>query len=188
MNNKGYIAGKLFKQADIKQRLYEGELVKEQLPEVDFYNPIENDEINDKSNLPTAKDIFYGDTDRVVESKYILAELDDEDSGTMYELGVCSGIEIMRSKIKELAKENSLISVESLLDLLEDEVPQKRIFAHLSDIRLGTANQYEGRYIPHGINQYVVGGIEEIGAIFSSVEDAIEGIRKEITLNKRGDI
>jgi len=116
MTKKGYIAGKLFKQGDIKQRLYEGELVKKELPEIDFYNPIENDEINDKSNLPTAKDIFYGDADRVVESSVILVELDDEDSGTIYEIGICHGIEIMREKLIKLKEENKDIAIDELLN------------------------------------------------------------------------
>lgn len=179
MTKKGYIAGKLFKQGDIKQRLYEGELVKKELPEIDFYNPIENDEINDKSNLPTAKDIFYGDADRVVESSVILAELDDEDSGTIYEIGICHGIEIMREKLIKLKEENKDIAIDELLKLLEKEVPRKKVYAHLSDIRLAEAHHYRGRYIPHGINQFVVGGIEEIGRIYPSVEEAVKSMKED---------
>lgn len=177
---KGYIAGKLFKQADIKQRLYEGEVLNKEVPEVKFYNPIANDEINDKNNLPTAKDIFYGDTEKVLEASYIVAELDDEDSGTMYELGICNGIEIMREKIVALKNKYGDLSIEELLPLLEEEVPKKKVYAHLSDIRLGTANKYESIYIPHGVNQYVVGGVEEIGEIYGSFEEAVEGVKKDL--------
>lgn len=177
MTKKGYIAGKLFKQGDIKQRLYEGELVKKELPHIDFYNPIENDEINDKSNLPTARDIFYGDTDRVIESSVILAELDDEDSGTIYEIGICHGIEILREKLKELKNSQSELSIDELIELLDKEIPKKKIYAHLSDIRLADAHNYRGKYIPHGINQFVVGGIEEIGKIYPGVEEAVEDIK-----------
>ncbi|MDR7871472.1 MAG: nucleoside 2-deoxyribosyltransferase [Tissierellaceae bacterium] len=179
MVKKGYIAGKLFKQGDIKQRLYEGQLVKQELPNIDFYNPIENDEINDKKNLPTAKDIFYGDTDRVLESNVILAELDDEDSGTIYEIGICHGIEILRERLINLKDDNPESSIDEILKLLEKEVPKKKIYAHLSDIRLTDAHNYRGKYIPHGLNQFVVGAIEEIGNIYSTVEDAIESIKEE---------
>lgn len=180
MDKRGYIAGKLFKQGDIRQRLYEDELVKKELPGIEFYNPIANDEINDKVNLPTAKDIFHGDTDRIIESKIILAELDDEDSGTIYEVGVCHGIEIMREKLISLKKKHGDLAIDEILLLLEDEVPKKKVYAHLSDIRLPEANQYSGKYIPYGINQYVVGGIEEIGEIYSTVEEAIDGIKKDV--------
>lgn len=179
MNRKGYIAGKLFKQGDIKQRLYEGQLVKKELPDIEFYNPIENDEINDKTNLPTAKDIFYGDTDKVIESSVILAELDDEDSGTIYEIGICHGIEIMREKLINLKSSYQSLSIDELLELLEKEVPKKKIYAHLSDIRLEEAHNYKGRYIPHGINQFVVGAIEEIGNIYSTVEEAVKSAKED---------
>ncbi len=177
---KGYIAGKLFKQGDIGQRIYEGHLVGKELPHINFYNPIANDEINDKNNLPTAEEVYDGDTDRVIESEYILAELDDEDSGTMFELGVCNGIEIMRDKVKYLRDKYGDLTIDELLPLLEEEVPKKKVYAHLSDIRLGTANQYESIYIPHGINQYVIGGVEKIGEIYGSVEEAVEGIKKDL--------
>lgn len=179
MNKKGYIAGKLFKQGDIKQRLYEGQLVKKELPDIEFYNPIENDEINDKTNLPTAKDIFYGDTDKVIESSVIIAELDDEDSGTIYEIGICHGIEIIREKLINLKSSYQSLSIDGLLELLENEVPKKKIYAHLSDIRLGEAHNYKGRYIPHGINQFVVGAIEEIGNIYSTVEEAVKSVKED---------
>lgn len=179
MSKKGYIAGKLFKQGDINQRLYEGELVKKELPDVEFYNPIENDEINDKTNLPTAKDIFHGDNDRIVESNVILAELDDEDSGTIYEIGICHGIEILRERLLNLKDKSSNLSIDELIELLEEEVPKKRVYAHLSDIRLGDAHNYRGKYIPHGINQFVVGAIEEIGNIYPTVEEAVENIKKD---------
>lgn len=178
-NKKGYIAGKLFKQGDIKQRLYEGDLVKKEVPEIEFYNPIANDEINDKQNLPTAAEIFYGDTDKIVESSVILAELDDEDSGTMYELGLCHGIELMREKVQQVREKYGNLNIEELLVILLEEVPKKKIYAHLSDIRLGTANQYEGKYIPQGVNQYVVGGVEEIGVIYKTTEEAVKGIKAD---------
>ena len=50
--DKVYVGGSLFSQAQINQRLTEGKLLKN--IGVDYYNPIENDENNDKSNLPTA--------------------------------------------------------------------------------------------------------------------------------------
>lgn len=179
MKKKGYIAGKLFKQGDIKQRLYEGELVKKELPDIDFYNPIENDEINDKSNLPTARDIFHGDNDRVMESNVIIAELDDEDSGTIYEIGICHGIELLRDRLISLKDQDTNLSIDEIIKLLEEEVPKKRVYGHLSDIRLEEGHKYRGKYIPHGINQFVVGAIEEIGSIYPSVEEAIEAIKKD---------
>ena len=57
MKKHGYIAGALFNEGEIAQRISEGKALREKMPEVDWYNPIEAP-VNDKSKLPSAKDIF----------------------------------------------------------------------------------------------------------------------------------
>jgi hypothetical protein len=55
---KVYIGGGLFTDKQISQRIQEEQKIKETLPEAKIYNPI-NDEINDKTKSPTARDIFF---------------------------------------------------------------------------------------------------------------------------------
>lgn len=182
-NKKGYIAGKLFKQGDIKQRLYEDDLVKKRLTEIDFYNPIANDEINKKSNLPTAKEIYDGDTKKVLESHYLLAELDDEDPGTIAEISQCHMVNLLKDKIRSIRGQYGNLTIDELMEFLDKEVPDKKIFTHLSDIRVSTSGEYDGKYVPFGINQYVVGLIEEYGNIYPSAEEAINQIKVDL-MNK----
>lgn len=184
--DEGYIAGALFKEADQKQRIREKELLQEAIPSVNWFNPLTDNTANDKSKLPTASDVFWGDTERIINSRYIFAELDGEDAGVMMELGIAWGINYMLSQINSiLTCLSSPYEVTKAIEQLLDEIPYKTIIAHLSDIRVGTAGKYVGHHIPFGINQYVVGGIEEIGQIYPSVKEAVEGLARIIEARKR---
>lgn len=169
MNEKGYIAGKLFKKGDQNQRILEKKLLSESIPSVEWFNPLTDNQANDKSKLPEANDVFEGDTTKIIESKYIVAELDDEDSGTMMELGIAYGLNFMLGSIDFLMNEIGLSS-EDAIKALKDYIPEKHVFAHQTDIRLGTAGAYRERYIPVGFNQYVVGGVEQMGKIYSDFD------------------
>ena len=57
--DKLYIAGSLFSEADINQRLKEGNML-ESLTNFKVFNPILAP-CNNKEKLPTANDIFWGD-------------------------------------------------------------------------------------------------------------------------------
>ena len=104
MKKYGYIAGALFNEGEIAQRISEGKALREKMPEVEWYNPIEAP-VNDKSKLPTAKDIFSLDTDYVLKSDYILADLSREDLGVSMELGIALGVEISRKIIEKALKQ-----------------------------------------------------------------------------------
>lgn len=104
MKKYGYIAGALFNEGEIAQRISEGKALREKMPEVEWYNPIEAP-VNDKSKLPTAKDIFSLDTDYVLKSDYMLADLSREDLGVSMELGIALGVEIARKVIETALKQ-----------------------------------------------------------------------------------
>ena len=155
---KIYIAGSLFSEADIAQRIKEANLLRELLSDVrvrvDIYNPIEAP-VNDKSKLPTAEDIFNMDVMHLLTSDYVLADLTTLDTGVAMELGMY------------INKEG-------------------RIFAHNSDIRLGNANKYEGLRIPHGLNQFVMGGLyQHKHKVHTSSTAAIHDLVSTI-INKHG--
>ena len=63
---KLYLAGALFNEAEVAQRLKEGKLLKEKFGErLSVFNPIEQPFNEDKQTLPTPQDIFNGDTEAV---------------------------------------------------------------------------------------------------------------------------
>lgn len=150
-----YVAGSLFSEADIKQRIFEGESIinamhNEGIEGLHVFNPITNP-FNDKSTLPSAKDIFLGDYKVIQNSRAIFLNLDNPlDAGVMVELG------------------QALEMIENGKDL--------RIFPVLSDIRVATAGEYDGIYVPYGYNQYVIGALEYYGIhIYDSFDAALLG-------------
>ena len=161
-----YLAGSLFSEAEISQRLKEGKAIRG-LNEYDVYNPIEAP-CNDKAKLPTDQDIFLGDTREVLKSDVIVADLSNNDVGVMAELAISWTI----NYIHKLAAEGK-----SLDEILEEN-PKKKIIAHLSDIRKGTANKYNGNYIPWGYNQYIIGMIENDGQIKENFAEVIEELKE----------
>ncbi|MEG1871193.1 MAG: nucleoside 2-deoxyribosyltransferase, partial [Peptostreptococcaceae bacterium] len=76
-----YLAGSLFSEAEVNQRLKEGKILNDSLSETHtYFNPIEAP-INDKAKLPTSLDIFMGDTLEVLKSDVVIADLANEDAG-----------------------------------------------------------------------------------------------------------
>ena len=164
---KVYIAGSLFKDGDIKERKYEGKVLREKGLEV--FNPIEAPFNEDKSKaLPTAKDIFLGDTNEVLTSDYIFAEIDGEDPGVMAELGIAWAI----SHLHEYFESGKTI------EDFKKEYPKKQLIAHSTDIRINSAGEYNKIYVPFGINQYVVGMIENQGKLHTTKTEAFNDIKK----------
>lgn len=91
---KLYLAGALFNEAEIAQRLKEGKLLKEKFGErLSVFNPIEQPFNEDKQTLPTPEDIFNGDTRAVKNCDIFLADVTNEDSGVMVELGIAIALE-----------------------------------------------------------------------------------------------
>ena len=109
---KLYLAGSLFNEAEVAQRLKEGQLLREKFRnKLDIFNPIEQPFNENKETLPTPQDIFKGDTSAVKNCDIFLADMTNEDSGVMVELGIAIAL-------------------------------NKKIVAVNSDIRLKSANKY----------------------------------------------
>lgn len=148
------MAGPLFTEAEVSQRLKEYELLekvnKKIGSEIEVFTPILAPQ-NDKSKLPTAKDIFEGDEDELMESTVVFADLTHEDAGVMMELGM-----VLYKDIK--------------------------IYPYLTDIRLSTAGEYDGLYVPFGYNQFVIGGLEKyFGTVYQSFQDALDAYEKDFS-------
>lgn len=78
MKNKVYMAGPLFSEAEVNQRLLEYKLIegviKDNVIDHEVFSPI-NAPSNDKSKLPTAKEVFLADEVELMQSKVIFADL-----------------------------------------------------------------------------------------------------------------
>lgn len=148
MKDKIYMAGPLFSEAEVNQRFLEYNLLKEVIDKNninhEIFSPI-NAPQNDKSKLPTAKDIFLGDETELMKSKVVFANLDGEDAGVMMELGMILNNDFVK------------------------------IYPYLTDIRVGTAGEYDGHYVPFGYNQFIIGALEYHGhTIYPSFQEALK--------------
>ena len=165
----GYIAGNLFNEAEVAQRLKEGTLLRKWRPDIEWYNPIEAP-INDKSTMPTASDIFWGDTNKILKSSYFIADMTNLDLGTAYEMGIAWSINYMYKFFKKTKNTKAIKE-------LEKNFPIKKIIGVLSDIRVPTAGKYEDMFVPYGINQYFLGGCLDDGKVvhkFAEVEKLLK--------------
>ncbi|WP_314011382.1 nucleoside 2-deoxyribosyltransferase [Pseudostreptobacillus hongkongensis] len=85
---KVYLAGSLFNEAEVAQRLKEGQILRENVKGIDLFNPIEQPFNENKQTLPTPIDIFDGDTNAVLAADVVLLDMTNEDPGVMVELGI----------------------------------------------------------------------------------------------------
>ncbi|MCI5774140.1 MAG: nucleoside 2-deoxyribosyltransferase [Erysipelotrichaceae bacterium] len=85
---KLYVAGSLFNEAEVAQRKKEGQILRESFPQLEIFNPIDQPFNENKQNLPTPQEIYEGDAKAVEECDIFIADLTNEDSGVMVELGL----------------------------------------------------------------------------------------------------
>lgn len=145
---KLYLAGSLFSEAEVNQRIKEGNMLKH-LTNYDVFNPI-TDGANDKTKLPTPLDVFKADTDKILEADVLVADISNQsDPGVFMELGITYACNLLH----KLSTEGK--SLDDILEIMK----KKTVLTHLSDIRKSTAHMYQGNEIPWGYNAYVLGGI-----------------------------
>ena len=127
-----YIAGPLFKEAEINQRRLEATKIKAVLDELQLpyfiANPI--DLPLDNTKVLTSQEIFNTDYAYIKQSNVFFFELASEDSGTMVELG---------NVIERFMQGQGL-----------------KIYPVIADLRLAR-NDVGGYECPFGMNSYVVG-------------------------------
>ena len=145
-----YLAGPLFKEAEINQRRLEGKKLKEVLDSksVEYFlaNPI--DLPLDNTKVLTSAAVFKEDYYHVNQANVFFFELASEDSGTMVELG---------NAIEKYMQGQAL-----------------KIYPVIADLRL-PRNNPSGVECPFGINSYVVGCLTANNIeIFTSFNDALK--------------
>lgn len=153
-----YNAGPLFTEADIRQRLREGELLRNALNGCDeeyfVANPIELP--FDNTKILTSKEIFSEDYSHVNKANVFFFELASNDSGTYVELG---------NAIEKLMNGKEL-----------------KIYPVFNDLRL-QRNGASGLECPIGFNSYLVGCLTSNNIeIHTSFENALNAFKKDFNL------
>ena len=85
---KVYLAGALFNEAEVSQRIKEGKLLRENFSTLDIFNPIEQPFNENKQSLPTPQEIYEADAKAVKDCDIAIFDLTNEDAGVMIELGL----------------------------------------------------------------------------------------------------
>lgn len=167
--DKFYIAGSLFSEAEVNQRLKEEKELRE-LGFNNIFNPINSPQNEKTKNLPTSADIFWGDTVEILDSDIIIADLSNQnDPGIFCEMGIVWAC----NHLHRLAKDG--LTLEEILE----EMKEKKIVAHLSDIRKSTSHLYKGNNIPWGYNAFVMGCIDDIGVVKDNFKEVLDELKGE---------
>lgn len=168
-NNAGnkdltYMAGSLLNNAAVQQRIEERKAIEKELGDkLHIYNPVENEDINDKSKAPTAEDIFLGDIGVLLASKNVIAS-NSESTGTTLEMGILIGIKIMQEILEELANQHAKTlgqDIEIIDNYLEDLyriVPLKEVFWNVPMLNNNDAVQ-QGLRRTLSFNPLLLGGL-----------------------------
>lgn len=160
---KLYIAGSLFSEAEVNQRIKEGNMI-EHMTKYKVYNPITAPCNEKEKNLPTSEDIFYGDTNEILNSDVVIMDMSGQnDLGCATELGITW----MCNYLHKLAKEG--YTLEQILQA----IPEKKFIGHLSDIRKSTSHMYKGNRIPWATNQYFMGCALTIGEVKDNFQEVL---------------
>lgn len=163
MTKKVYIAGDMLPKGSQLLRALEREQIKE--IGLDFYNPADNKDINDKSKVDNnglAERIVKADTDAIKSSDVIVIEPQPFAQGTLVELGEIHGMKMLAKMILQIADDLKYESSQgTLVDILElvEKIDNQKVFPHYEDVRRfeGAGKDEEGDRRSLGINQYVYG-------------------------------
>jgi hypothetical protein len=128
-----------------------------------FYNPMDNNEINDKKNLDNndglAEKIVKQDSDAIYNSDIIVIEPQPFALGTHVELGQIKGRKDLAEEVLRIYNDESLDDLEALEEIRQIALKAKnqKVFPHYEDIRRfkGVVEKEDRRSL--GINQYVYG-------------------------------
>lgn len=177
-----YCAGHCLTRGSQMQRNIEKEELQQANPDAQFYNPLENKEINDKANLDNnsglAEKIVKADTDAIMWSDTVVLEPLPEACGTMVELGQLLGMRDASEQILRILSNEDLTEDQKLhiIGLTVNQHLSRKVYPHYEDIRRfsGVTESEDRRSL--GINQYVYGACLKLtdGKGFYEWEEILE--------------
>ena len=133
MSKKVYYAAPLFAQMELRYNAYLVEILREKFPEVEFYVPQEQGDINDKQNYADSMTIAKFDTEALLASDLLIAVLDGPtiDVGVASEIGVAyqAGIPIVGlfSDSRQQGA-TSLKKLQALQEVAESQFPYANLY------------------------------------------------------------
>lgn len=162
---KAYLANGLFSEADQMYNTYLAQHIREALPTIELYNPMENESLNDKQNYADSVMIFNGDNAYLDQSQLLIAVLD----GPVVDDGVAAELGRFALLCEQQPHQKEILALYTDVRQQGRENAQK-IGALVAD---STENQFMYR------NLYVVGGAKKVGKIFSSSNDLFSYLEKK---------
>lgn len=165
----GYLGGDIMSHGSYLARKEEVDKVKERNLPIEFYSPVENKSINDKSNMTEeennhlAEKIVAADIERLWNSDVVVMCPEQHAIGSICETGTLYGWKYLTDQLfdkltKDIDKGMSSDAV--LLDLVCElkRINEKNIYYHYEDIRINHLNEKDWRR-SFGINQMLYGMI-----------------------------
>lgn len=157
-----YLAGHCLTRGSQMQRKAEKEELAFANSSLEFYNPMDNKEINDKATAKQdglAERIVKHDTDAIMWSDTVIIEPLAEACGTMVELGQLKGMKDVAEQMLRVL-ENPELSDSTIIEevyQIANRHYNRRVLPHFEDIRRvdGILEEADRRSL--GINQYVYG-------------------------------
>ena len=162
---KAYLANALFSEADQMYNTYLAQTIRQALPKIDLYNPMENEQLNDKQNYADSVMIFNGDNEYLDNSALLIAVLD----GPVVDDGVAAEIGRFALLCEQNPNQREIVALYT--DVRQQgRDNQQKIGALLAD---STENQFIYR------NLYVIGGTKKVGKIFATSKDLVAYLQQQ---------
>jgi hypothetical protein len=177
---KVYLAGDGLKKGNQILRNMERDRLKE-IKTIDLFNPWDQKDINDKSKNPTAEMIFQKDTNAILNSEIIVADVDNNSIGTICEMGQLWGVNFMLMQLHMIYDEadgDPDLFVNGVINLM-NKIPLKKIYWQTNDIR-DTEIEEKGIRRSHSYNQYLIGMMLDMAGEPKKFEEIAREV-KEIT-------
>ena len=164
---KIYLAGSIFYYGDLLRNTEWAARIREAVPRVDLYSPVENTEINGvegKKKFAGSKEIADGDNARLDNTDVLIACID----GDVLPSGTCAEIGVMREKIRRGDHKY-------IIGICTDN--RQMYLTHSEEKnRGGAASLGEQQYSYQ--NLYVTGLIKQSGWLVSNIDDAIKHLKE----------
>ena len=160
---KIYLAGSIFYIGDYYRNVEWARQIREAIPEIDLYSPIENTDINGiegKKKFGGSREIAEADNARLDNTDVLIACID----GDVLPSGTCCEIGVMAEKIRQ--GDNKLI-----IGICTDN--RQCFLTHSEAKDTGGARSLGEQQYSYQ-NLYVTGMIKRSGFLVSNIEDAIK--------------
>ena len=165
---KIYLAGSIFYYGDVLRNTEWAKKIREAVPNVDLYSPIENSEINGvegKKKFAGSQQIANGDNSRLDNTDILIACID----GDIIPAGTSAEIGVMREKIRRGDHKY-------IVGICTDN--RQCYLTHSAEKDQGAAASLGEQQYSYQ-NLYVTGLIKQSGILVSNIDDAITFIKEK---------